>query len=203
MEKITFIYCFRDRDLIRVKLSLDSLSNQNEKSFKVIFVDYGSKTEIADAVKKLVSEYSFAQYVYADTRGMLWNRSHALNIAIRLCKTQYVFTSDIDMIYKPGFVGLLNSLSEPGKAIFFSAAFLPEGKLPGDEKQDYSYPASDDKSLGLGMIPVEVLVSMNGYDEMFCIYGKEDNDIGLRLRLAGIEVVFVSQIHLAFYGRLM
>ena len=95
-EKITFIYCYRDRDLERVKLSLDSLANQTNKEFRVIFVDYGSDLKRAAEVEEIVDSYDFAEYCYNDTRGKVWNRSHALNTAIRLAETEFVFTSDVE-----------------------------------------------------------------------------------------------------------
>lgn len=199
MEKVTFIYCFKDRDLERVKLSLDSLAAQKDQYFKVIFVDYGSEEHLASQVRQLTGNYPFVRHIYNDTRGMLWNRSHALNTGIRLSETEYVFTSDIDMIYDPGFTEMLNTTVEPDKALFFSAIYLPPGKLPGSAAQEKNYQRSKDDALGWGLIPLKPLMEIGGYDEVYCVWGKEDNDIGHRLRMAGVRFHYVEQIWMRHY----
>ncbi len=40
---ITILYPYRDRELSRLKRSLDSLSKQSQPDFKVLLVDYGSE----------------------------------------------------------------------------------------------------------------------------------------------------------------
>ena len=59
---ITIIYPYRNRELARIKRSLDSLQHQDNLDFKVLFVDYGSTIPFADSVKDLVLSYSFATY---------------------------------------------------------------------------------------------------------------------------------------------
>lgn len=199
MEKVTLIYCFRDRDLARVKLSLDSLTTQRDKSFKVIFVDYGSEKNLSSQVKELTAGYPFVRYVYNDTRGMFWNRSHALNSGIRIADTEYVFTADIDLIFHPGFTEKLNELADRDKAVFFSVTYLPKGKLPGNPKQETNYQRSKDDALGLGLIPTKALDDINGYDEFYQVWGKEDNDIGHRLKATGLKLVFIPEIWIWHY----
>ncbi|HEX5001888.1 MAG TPA: glycosyltransferase [Bacteroidia bacterium] len=199
MDRITFIYCFRDRELDRVRLSLESLSLQTDMLFKVIFVDYGSEMNLAVKVQKLVESYPFASYLYNNTRGMMWNRSHALNSAIRMADSSYVFTADIDMIFKPGFVKQINEFKRTGDAYFFSAIMLPPNTLPGNENLEKKYERTTDNALGWGLIPREKLLEINSYDEVYCIWGKEDNDIGHRLRLAGVKVNYISDIWMFHY----
>lgn len=199
MENVTFIYCFKDRDLERVKLSLDSLAAQRDQSFKVIFVDYGNDEIVSGKVRKLTGHYSFIRYIYNDTRCMMWNKSHALNTGIHCVDTDYIYTSDIDMIYDPGFTEVLNRLAEPDKAVFFAVKYLPQGKLPGSQEEEKNYQRSKDDALGLGLIPVKALRAINGYDEFYHIWGKEDNDIGLRLRVAGLKFVFIQEIWVRHY----
>ena len=54
MSEIAIIFAFRDRDLHRVKLSMDSLAAQSNKGFRVYFVDYGSKQELTIPLKELL-----------------------------------------------------------------------------------------------------------------------------------------------------
>src|SRR3954467_4714663 len=107
MNSLTIVYIYRNRDLERVKRTLDSLKKQTVKDFSVIFIDYGSNDSFKQGVQKIVEEYSFCKYVYNDSRGMPWNRSHALNTGIRLTETDFVFTADIDMIFETHFVETL------------------------------------------------------------------------------------------------
>src|SRR5438552_2538149 len=107
MNYLTIVFIYRNRDLQRAKRSLDSLSRQTSKEFNVIFIDYGSEEPFKSGVQKIITEYSFCNYVYSDSRGMPWNRSHALNTGIRLAKTGFVFTADIDMIFETKFVETL------------------------------------------------------------------------------------------------
>ena len=127
MPFITIVYVFRDRDLDRVKRSLDSLSRQTDMDFDVIFVDFGSREDLAVETSNLLSRYEFAKYVYNDTRYKPWNRSHALNTGIRLSSAPYIFTADVDMIFREDFIAKCKSVADPGKAHFFSVYYLPEG----------------------------------------------------------------------------
>ena len=54
---ITILYPYRNRDLERVKRSLDSLTLQTDQRFKVLFVDYGSTPKQAYLVKQLINNY--------------------------------------------------------------------------------------------------------------------------------------------------
>ena len=56
----TIIYAYRNRDESRIKMSLDSLKNQTNQNFKVVFVDYGSESKLAANIQKLVESYSLA-----------------------------------------------------------------------------------------------------------------------------------------------
>ncbi len=61
---LTLIYPYRNRNIERVKRSLDSLKNQRVKDFSVQFVDYGSASEIASEVDSLLKNYDFVNYQY-------------------------------------------------------------------------------------------------------------------------------------------
>ena len=64
---ITILYPYRNRDIERVKRSLDSLALQTDQRFKVLFVDYGSSSKQASQVEQLIISYSFANYIYSYT----------------------------------------------------------------------------------------------------------------------------------------
>jgi len=192
---VSIVYCYRDRDLERVKLSLDSLGAQTNKNFKVYFVDYGSATKLASQVRSVVTEYDFVTYIYSDTRYMPWNRSHSLNIGLKEADTPYVFTADIDMIFVAGFVEALFRIASTNSATFFKVAYLKKKANLKSENligQVESYSA--DNALGLSLIPAANLKEINGYDEFYCFWGREDNDICNRLKQMDIKVQFHSEI---------
>jgi predicted glycosyltransferase involved in capsule biosynthesis len=191
---VTIVYCYRNRDSDRVIATLDSLQEQNRTDFRVLFIDYGSDEAISEKIKSILSGYDFVEHIYSDTRFMPWNRSHALNIGIRRAETDYVFTADIDMIFDSEFVDKLYSLAHKDSATFFKVAYLKKGIDPGTFKAADVGSYSSDHALGLALIPRETIHSMNGYDEFYRFWGREDNDIKLRLDAAGVRTTFHDEI---------
>ena len=97
--KVSVVIVYKNRDTKRVKNTLDSIKNQTLDGIEVIFIDYGSDEIYQQAIQPLVESYSFAKYYFNDTRGMPWNRSHALNTGIKLAAADYVLLGDIDWVY--------------------------------------------------------------------------------------------------------
>ena len=87
--QITIVFPFRNRDSLRVKRALDSVMQQSQKGFKVLFIDYGSTTVIAREVEKIVAQYHFVQYHYLFTQYQPWNKSKALNYALLQTNTPF------------------------------------------------------------------------------------------------------------------
>src|SRR5690554_5688657 len=98
---ISIIYAFRDRDEKRVELSLQSLERQTSQNFEVIFVDYGSRDHFAAPVNNVVEKFSFGNYYYIAHKGLLWNKSKALNYGLQMAKGDYVFIADVDIVFHP------------------------------------------------------------------------------------------------------
>ncbi|HKR05406.1 MAG TPA: glycosyltransferase [Bacteroidia bacterium] len=196
---VTIVYCYRNRDLARVKRSLDSLSGQTNKNFTVIFIDYGSENAFKEEVQKMTSRYSFCKYIYNDTRGMLWNRSHALNSGIRLAETEFVFTADIDMIFKNNFVEKLNQQAKDDCVTFFQVYYLPEKFSNWENISSATYETSKKFALGLALLPVKIIKEIGGYDEFYCFWGLEDNDLEHRLNDSGIKTKFYDQEVLMYH----
>jgi glycosyltransferase involved in cell wall biosynthesis len=192
MNSLTIVYIYRNRDLERVKRTLDSLKKQTVKDFSVIFIDYGSNDSFKQGVQKIVEEYSFCKYVYNDSRGMPWNRSHALNTGIRLTETDFVFTADIDMIFETHFVETLMAEKEENAVTFFSVNYLPQNFSDWNNPKIKIYEESKNFALGLALLPVKVLNKLRGYDEFYCFWGQEDNDMQHRLEKARVQTKFYN-----------
>lgn len=192
---ITILYPYRNRDLERIKRSLDSLALQTDKRFKVLFVDYGSTPKQASLVEQLIISYSFANYAYTYTSVQPWSRAKALNVGLQQVTTDFVFTADIDMIFSPHLVSTLYEIMHTQKAIYFKVGFLSReesfSEKPFDE-YTISF-TSDIGAQGLSLFAVEALKAINGYDEFLHFWGAEDIDIHNRLERLGLSSFFYKE----------
>jgi glycosyltransferase involved in cell wall biosynthesis len=190
MTALSIVFGFRDRDIQRVERCLASLARQTFTDFEVIFVDYGSQRQTAQAVQRVVEQYPFARYIYTETRGYPWNRSHALNIGGKLASGEYLMTTDVDMIYAPDLLEVFMTHAADNLEIHIIPHLLPENFSDWDNVAAYRgrFALGPDNMLGAcQMIATRVFREMRGYDEYYRYYGVEDRDINHRLRLLGIE----------------
>jgi glycosyltransferase involved in cell wall biosynthesis len=199
MNQLTILYIYRNRDAKRVKLSLESLLNQTNKDFKVLFIDYGSDENHRKEIQVLISAYSFCKYIYNFTAGMPWNRAHALNTGICICETNFVFTADIDMIFKKTFIAKLVDVAAENEVTFFSVYYLPKNFSDLNSLENKEFEKSKDYALGLALLPVETVKKIGGYDEFYCFWGMEDNDMENRLKKAGIKTKFYGSEVLMYH----
>ena len=195
---ISYIYPFRNRDLKRIKRSLDSLVLQDDTDFEVIFVDTGSNFDLATQVKALVTSYTFVRYIYTYTEGTPWNKSNALNIGIKQATTPYIITADIDMIFHSRFNNLAKSLAQPKQATFFKVAYLSENETyttPHFKPESYS----NHRGTGICLYPKTEAETLRGFDEFYHCWGGEDEDFVTRLELNGCKVSFHEELDLIFH----
>jgi len=192
---ITILYIYRNRELERVKRSLDSLIAQNNQEFKVVFIDYGSSASVASEIKKLISNYSFVTYHYTYCSSQLWSRSKAINIGLHLVKTDFVFIADIDMIFSPDFVQTMENIKSPKQSVFFKVGFLSEKETQIHKQfQDYEIVhESSPGAQGLSLFPTEALLKIRGFDEFFHLWGSEDEDVHARLKMMDLDVRFFDE----------
>jgi glycosyltransferase involved in cell wall biosynthesis len=190
--KITILYTYRNRDIGRIRRSLDSLKQQLLQNFEVIFIDYGSKREVADEVKTVIAQYSFATYEYLYTELQPWNKSKAINYVLRNLNSEHCFIADVDMIFHPQFTSVLQQKISPNKASYFKVGYLSEEEskkeLLFEEYKIKFY--SNEEATGMTFFPTDVLKNRGGYDEFFHFWGSEDTDIHNRLKKAGCEVEY-------------
>jgi hypothetical protein len=189
---VTIVYAYRNRELSRIKSSLDSLENQSVKSFKVVFVDYGSELELAHEMRKLVESYSFAQYYYVHAQFLLWNKSKALNYGIKKVTTEYVFIADVDLIFSSNAIMFFNKIKQLNEVNLFKLAYLDK---QNSLKLNESYHFEDLKPKHFGTINGMILVSkqalekVQGYDAFFHFYSSEDVDLYNRLANADYKII--------------
>lgn len=185
---VSIIIGYRNRDLSRIKLSLDFINQQTNKNLEVIFVDYGSDEIISNEVKVLAEEYPFVSYNFNNTQGWFWNRSHALNTGIHLAKGEIILFFDIDIIIEPDFIEKISKLEYKNSFYLFECFYLPSDfdffkknvLIEGTYyRQDY---------VGLCAVKKENITAINGFDEYFMVWGAEDEDLYTRLENSGLEM---------------
>ncbi|NJB81738.1 glycosyltransferase family 2 protein [Wenyingzhuangia aestuarii] len=187
---ITIALTYRNRDIISVEKCLNSLANQTIKNFIVYLVDYGSHQQYQSLLKKLVSKYSFIELIQVPTQNQLWNKSRAINIALKKCHTEFFVMGDIDLLYHPNFLNKGVELAKKFDAVYFRYGFLNKEESQTNKefieyKIDYF---GDEKGTGTNIYKTDVLKDINGYDEFYHGWGAEDTDVHLRLKNAGYSI---------------
>lgn len=204
---LTIIYPYKNRELIRMKKSLDSLASQTRKDFSVVFVDYGSDFDISASVRELLLEYEFVKYIHSFHNNQPWSRSKAINIGLRFSQTDYVFIADIDIIFHSEFIAILFELKNENKNIYFQVGYLDEYESKNFKKfENYNIATkSIPEGQGLSFFKLDSLLKIGGFDEFFHFWGAEDEDVHLRLLNAGFssrfydsEILLLHQWHKSF-----
>ncbi|MCB0447736.1 MAG: glycosyltransferase, partial [Gelidibacter sp.] len=197
--EFTIIYAFRNRDAKRVQLSLMSLEQQQFQNFKVLFIDYGSQLAYSEAVKNVVEQFSFATYHYVAHEGLLWNKSKAINYGIKLTETPYIITADVDVLFAPHFAETVVKHIEPHGFLLFKIGYLSET----DTKQQLSAlnftsiaTTHIGDTFGIGLFSKLALETVGGLDEFFHFYGSEDEDLNVRLQMAGFTLKRCNELML-------
>ena len=193
MPFLSFIVGFRNRDSERVRLFLESLKAINNADFELVFVDYGSDEALSENVRQIVSDYSFVNYHFLNTRGQNWNRSKCLNYGYTQCKGKYIFTSDIDFLYSKDFISIVKELVNPTQAFYFKVGFLSEKQSQNihfnSEKYDIESYSNED-AIGALLISRQMFEEIGGYDEFYEIWGVEDNDLLYRIKMTNNQIAF-------------
>jgi hypothetical protein len=93
---ITILYIYKDKDTFRVKRSLETLTQQTDKRFQVLFVDYGSSSSFQQELTTTIQVFDFVSYHYSYHCHQPWSRAKAINIGLQKVETPFVFIADID-----------------------------------------------------------------------------------------------------------
>jgi len=203
MDKISIIVAYRNRDLLRVKRFLNSLNNQTNKDFELIFVDSGTELLLANEIEKQVSSYSFAKYIYNDSRGKDFNRSLFLNIGAKIATGDFFYFTDIDLIFHEGFVNHLHSLKNEYSQVYTRVYMINEKFKNYDDifNSDVNSNSELNHTSGKGwlMVPKTVFYEIGGYDEYYTDWGVEDNDIYIRLCQYGLKETWTDHTKFPVY----
>ncbi|AOZ98504.1 glycosyltransferase family 2 protein [Flavobacterium commune] len=189
---ITLVLTNRNRDLRIVKNCLESLRNQTTKEFELFFVDYGSDLDYLVGLKNLVVSYPKVHLILCPVNGQLWNKSRAINIALKLTNTPYFLVGDLDLIFAPQFMSTAYKLINSKDIYYFKYGFLSrEESLKNKVYEEYEIDFDGNIDVaGTTLFPTEQLKDINGYDEFYHGWGAEDVDIHIRMSNLGCRVVF-------------
>ena len=192
---VTILYPYRNRELGRIKRSLDSLANQKVLNFEVFFIDYGSDEDMALQVQELVTHYDFISYEYLFTSNQPWNKCKALNYAVKKTESDYCFIADVDIIFHPDFSILLEREKDLNTAVFFKVGFLSEEEsIKNCDFESYKINFySNEEATGMTLFPVRKLKEIRGFDAFFHFWGAEDTDVLNRLKNHGCKIEFYDE----------
>ena len=184
------IYANRNRDVKRIKASLDSLQRQSVRDFEVIFVDYGSDPVLVEEYEGLSEAFNFMRFFSLKVSQLLWNKSKALNYGIKKASFSTVFIADVDLIFHPQTASLFQTLATPEKFFLFRLGYLDQeesNRLSGNYEFEELRPQRFGTVNGMILVPKEALLKVNGLDEFFHFYGAEDEDLFARLENGGYK----------------
>lgn len=150
-----------------------------------ILVDYGSDPENVIWERKLIEKYGgMLIEVVKDTE--TFNSGRALNIGIKRSATPYVITTDGDvLIPEANIIKTVEILKEKPAVVFCQRHDLDQ---EGNIKR--LHPKSAFGAF-MGMTR-EWIFKIRGIDEKFTNWGNWDDDIALRAKQDGLEIVWVS-----------
>lgn len=188
---------YRNREVARLQRCLRSLAAQSYAHFEVILVDFGSEEENSHNIRQLCSSYSFCKYHFIQARGLFWNKSKALNFAIKESSGTQMLIVDADLIFHPGFLEKAIKQLKEGCFLNYVCHYLPE-KFEEYEnvfKKDFTRictKSNSSSAQGLLMVSKEEILLTGGYDEFYRIWGGEDRDMVLCLESQDLQQIIVD-----------
>lgn len=189
--KLSIIYPYRNREVFRVRKSLQSLLDQLNSDSEIVFIDYGSDTPL---IEKNVPELKnpSVKYHYIDSRGKLWSRSIALNIGAFYAKGEILLFSDIDLIFHSDFIKKLLDNDIKRENIYqYRCHYLPQNFNDFNHLNNTNnlekFEISPDDGHGLMIVNKIKFIEIGGYDNHYKVWGMEDNDLNYRLKKLGMK----------------
>lgn len=195
MNSISIIVVYRNREIKRIINFLDSINNQTFKKFELIFLDYGSDESISQTVQECITKYSFVNYYYHDSRGQEWNRSRAINLAISKSRFNHILISDIDLVFHPRYLQHISDISNMQSQIYTRVYMVDKNYTDYSVSifsQSIQAELSHTSGKGILCVNKQSLLQIGGYDEYYCDWGVEDNDIFIRLSHIGLIETWVD-----------
>ena len=192
---ITLVLTNRNRNLRIVKNCLQSLYEQSCTDFDCFMVDYGSDEDYKIQLADLLQYYPQVHYIDCPVQGQLWHKCRAINMALQLTTTPYFIVGDIDLIFDPDFIEKATELAKSDEVHYFQYGFLSQQEsLLYKDFNSYQIAFKGNKEVtGTTLFPTVKLKELRGYDEFYHGWGAEDTDIHIRMKNAGLKVIFYDK----------
>jgi hypothetical protein len=203
-KTVSVIFGIKNRYDYRIVNALKSIKNQDycQDLIEIILVDYGSKDIYFEEFSRLCNSFG-VKGIWTKTR-KVWNRSRCLNIGIKNSASDYILVADVDTIFEKNYISSCfdEILKNEKQAIYCRMLDTAEGDINSEinldkydllkEKSIYRF---DDNIYGVSIIFIKksFIFDINGYDEFYQIWGKEDIDFAKRLEKIGINLIELSR----------
>jgi len=192
-----------------LRLCLSSISAQSELPDQIVIADDGSQPHTREMVSKTLSGLD---YDYCWQPDLSFRAARARNLALSRITSDYVIFIDGDCVLPIDFVRNHKRLAEPKKLVAGSRNLLSKQKT--DKYMRRSPPLIDDKDffsrkfiqLPLGPLRyaapsnwksvrtcnmslyIDDVLRVDGFDESYVGWGKEDSDLVIRLLNSGVAI---------------
>lgn len=194
-DLLTIIIPNRNRNFTTIKRTLLSIVQQSHDGIHIVIVDYGSPENYQKELQKLLITIGDVELILCPTQGQLWNKSRAINIALKKCTTTFFMVSDMDMLFHPQFFKEILPDLRQGGACYFPVGVLTQAEsskeLPFEEYATKFVTTKE--ATGITVFTSKDLLSINGFDEFYHGWGSEDTDAHVRLENYGKQVVFRNE----------
>jgi len=176
---ITTVLVIKNRPEKQTICCIESLAKQLSNHCKIIVVDYGSTEENLIWERKLFDKFG-VKLIEVKNNTQIFNKSRALNIGIRQAKTDFIMLGDIDNVYLPNFIYQIEKVLDLKRIITCRRINI---------NQDGSRnPKHIGAYGGCLVLSKDFLYSIRGLDEMFTLWGGEDDDLIERAIKRGLEL---------------
>ncbi len=192
VSSVTLIVPTRNREARRLRDLVSSLRARGANP-QFLIVDYGSEQPFAEQYEALASELGF-RLETMHSQGLPWNKSRAINRGVRLAETDYVATSDIDILYDTDPLSYCLAQNRDDACFHVDTYWLDKA---GDRRK--ALPAGHGNPGGFQFIHRSAFEKSGGYDEKIVYWGLEDLDWPARLKRLGYEQVWLPASHRAYH----
>ena len=202
VPSLSVIVPVRDRSGVRLENCLRSIRWQqvDQADVEIVISDFGSARDHARSVDQLAATYG-CQVRRVATREV-WNKSRALNIGIRAATGAHILCTDADMIFAPTFFAvLLAAHRRAGDRSFVVCRChdLPQSlALRAWREADFAplrARAALRQTFGTGACQSAArsfFGRLQGYDEKYLVWGKEDTDMLVRAVRYGLTLTWID-----------
>lgn len=189
--ELTVVMSVRRRPRRPVENCLRSLARQSVRP-QVIVVDYGSTSVTVAMLRELERTLGSFRLIPVTRQTELWCKPRALNIGLRGVKTKYTLFTDIDLMFSENFIELLLvKLREPKAFVLCEFDNLPHAEDNWERLMGGTLRGGRRPGAPGGCMATETgwFMKVRGFDEYYKGWGTEDDDLLIRAKQAGRQVV--------------